>query len=36
LLVRGESRRCFKRLSDEEIAALLGAADTPPATPDAT
>jgi proteasome alpha subunit len=33
LLVRGEPRRCFKRLSDEEIAALLGSVA---ATPDAT
>ena len=30
LLVRGESRRCFRRLTDEEIGALLGEAGGPP------
>ena len=30
LLVRGPSRRCFRRLTDDEVAALLGA-DAPPA-----
>ena len=31
LLVRGESRRCFKRLTDEEVGALLGEAAASPA-----
>ena len=31
LLVRGESRRCFRRLTDEEIGALLGEAGASPA-----
>ena len=30
LLVRGETRRCFRRLTDEEIGALLGEAGGPP------
>jgi proteasome alpha subunit len=30
LLVRGESRRCFRRITDEEIGALLGEAGGPP------
>ena len=34
LLVRSESRRCFRRITDEEIGALLGEADGPaPAAP---
>jgi proteasome alpha subunit len=34
LLVRGESRRCFRRITDEEIGALLGEAGGPaPAAP---
>jgi proteasome alpha subunit len=36
LLVRGESRRCFKRLTDEEVAGLLGVpAGEVPAAPEA-
>jgi proteasome alpha subunit len=33
LLVRGEPRRCFKRISDEEVGALLGETDAAAAAP---
>jgi proteasome alpha subunit len=32
LLVRSESRRCFRRMTDEEVGALLGEAGAPPPT----
>ena len=28
LLVRGEARRCFRRLTDDEVGGLLGESDT--------
>src|SRR5262245_31801155 len=34
LLVRGDSRRCFKRLTDEEVAAMLGSDAAPTAAPE--
>jgi proteasome alpha subunit len=36
LLVRSEARRCFKRLSDEDIAALIGTGDAAPAAAEQT
>jgi proteasome alpha subunit len=29
LLVRGEARRCFRRLTDEDVVGLLGEAEAP-------